>query len=100
VDLGSELVHYLVAFYSADQVRAFYKQAGDAAAARTKTTIVINQGSTDARSHSGIALATPSEFAAFMNACRQALDRLGGGTGLVDKPAGSYDDFSHRIVGT
>lgn len=97
--MGAELVDYLVEFYTAEQIRAFWKQAGDAMAARVSTVIHINAGAQDGRSHSGIALATPAEFRDFMGACKAAVAELEG-TGVPAGSLGASADFSQRYVGT
>ena len=98
MDFGPNLIDYLVEFYSAQQIRTFWKEAGDALMSRSTCLIHIKDTSFKGQTSTGIALATPQEQQAFMAACKQALNRLEGVTSIDAAQLATGVDFSRRPV--
>lgn len=96
----AETVAYLAEFYTAEQIRAFWKQAGDALMARVSKAVTITSSSFEGGSVTGIVLNNAEEMQAFMAACRAALAQLDeDDDGTVDpNTLGRVTDFSRAPV--
>lgn len=99
MDIGTALLDYLVEFYNEEQIRTFWRQAGDALASRSTCLIHITGGSFQGQSNSGMNLATAAEQSAFMQVCKQAIARINGVAPTVrPEQLATTVDFSHRPV--
>jgi len=98
VDFGPTFIDYLVEFYPENQIRAFWKEAGDALISRSTCLIHITGTAFKGQSSTGVNLATPAEQQAFMAACKQAINRLDGTTALDPSQLATGIDFSRRPV--
>lgn len=98
MDLGPAFIDYLVEFYPEIQIRAFWKEAGDALISRSTCLIHITGTGYKGQSSTGINLATPAEQQAFMFACKQAIARLNGTTTVDPSQLATGIDFSRRPV--
>lgn len=98
MDFGPVFIDYLVEFYSATQIRAFWKEAGDALMSRSTVLIHITGTTFKGETSSGINLATTAEQQAFMAACKAALNRLDGTTSIDANRLAVGIDFSRRFV--
>lgn len=78
MDIGPALIDYLVEFYNEEQIRGFWKEAGDALVSRSTCLIHITGTSFQGQSSQGIALATSAEQSAFMSICKQAIAQIAG----------------------
>lgn len=96
--IGTALINYLVEFYSVDEIKAFWKQAGDALVSRSTTVIHITGTSFEGQSSNGMALSTPQECQEFMAACEAAIARKSETTSLDPARLGTQVDFSRRAV--
>lgn len=100
MNVGPALIDYLVEFYAVAEIRAFWKQAGDALMTRSTVLIHINKTKYGDQEAEGLNLATPAEQTAFMEACKAAINRLEGGSGYNPSQHSAMTDFSRRYVGT
>lgn len=98
MDFGTIFIDYLVEFYNSDQIRAFWKEAGDALISRSTCLIHITGTAFEGQSSNGITLASPAEQQAFMAVCKHALNRLAGTTALDPSQLATGIDFSRRPV--
>lgn len=99
MDIGPALLDYLVEFYNEDQIRSFWKEAGDALASRSTCLIHITGTSFQGQSSNGINLATPAEQAAFMTLCKQALAQISGVAATIrPEQLATGIDYSYRPV--
>lgn len=94
-----ETVAYLVEFYEVAQIKAFWKQVGDALLSRSSTTVHLTSSTVEGASASGLVLSTPAEQQAFMASCREALRQLNEEDQSTDPASlGHSTDFSRRPV--
>lgn len=99
MDIGPALLDYLVEFYNEEQIRSFWKEAGDALASRSTCLIHITGTSFQGQSSSGIALATSAEQAAFMSLCKQAIAQISGVAATIrPEQLATGIDYSYRPV--
>ena len=95
---NAETVAFLVEFYKPGEIRAFWKQVGEALMSRSQTIVQVTSSSFEGGSATGMALNTPAEQQSFMSACREALRQLEGTTTVDPATLGTPVDFSRRMV--
>ena len=98
MDLGPALISYLVEFYPANQIRGFWKQAGDALMSKSTCLIHTTQTGYEGQTSQGIMLTTAAEQTAFMDACQTAINKLEGATSIDPSRLATGIDFSRRPV--
>lgn len=98
MDFGPAFIDYLVEFYAENQIRGFWKEAGDALMSRSTCLIHIAETDYQGASSKGIALATAAEQQAFMSACKQAIARINGTKTVDPNQLGTGVDYSRRAV--
>lgn len=98
MNFGPAYIDYLVEFYPENQIRAFWKEAGDALISRSTCLIQITKTGYKGQSSEGLALATPEEQQAFMSACKAAIDRIHGKTTVDPSQLGTSVNYSMQIL--
>ena len=98
MDLGPTFISYLVEFYPANQIRGFWKQAGDALISKSTCLIHTTQTGYEGQTSQGITLATSEEQQAFMNACQAAIHQLEGTTSIDPNRLATGIKFNFRPV--
>ena len=99
MDIGAANIASLVEFYTVEEIRAAWKQAFESSSSRVATVIHISSRSREGSASAGISLATPAEYAAFIAACQQAIQILGGSTAVSPETLGTQVNFSLSPVG-
>lgn len=98
MDTSSALISSLVEFYSAAQIRGFWKDAADALMSRSTVLIHINSTGFAGSSSGGMALSTPEEIGSFIGACKAALNQIEGTTTVDPTTLGTGVDYSRRTL--